>query len=38
MFNWEDGNLIEPAYVEINGQKHYVTPAKYRGGYTDNSK
>ena len=31
MFNWEDGNLIEPAYVEINGQKHYVTPAKYRG-------
>ena len=31
MFNWEDGILIEPAYIEIDGQKHYVTPAKYRG-------
>lgn len=29
MFDWEDGKLIEQAYVEINGQKHYVVPAKY---------
>lgn len=31
MFNWEDGKLIEPAYIEIDGQRHYVTPAKYEG-------
>lgn len=31
MFTWEDGELIEQSYVEINGQKHYVVPAKYKG-------
>lgn len=31
MFNFEDGQLIENAYVEINGVKYPVTMPKYSG-------
>lgn len=31
-FEWEDGEVIEQAYVTINGEKYYVTPATYSGG------
>lgn len=31
MINFEDGQLIENAYIEIDGVKQYVIPAKYSG-------
>ena len=31
ILEFEDGQLEEQAYVEIEGVKHYVTPAKYTG-------
>ncbi|MBP3464120.1 MAG: hypothetical protein J6K45_06555 [Clostridia bacterium] len=31
MFNWENGQIIEQAYVVINNEKHYIVPAKYQG-------
>lgn len=31
MINFEDGQLVERAYVEIDGVKHYATAAKYAG-------
>ena len=31
-FEWEEGEVTEQAYVTINGQKYYVTPATYSGG------
>lgn len=31
-FEWEAGELIEQAYIEIDGVKHYVTPARYEHG------
>lgn len=31
-FEWEAGEVVERAYVEIDGVKHYVTPATYEGG------
>lgn len=31
-FEWEEGEIVEQAYVTINGQKYYVTPARYDHG------
>ena len=31
ILEFEDGQLAEQGYVEIDGVKHYVTPAKYTG-------
>ncbi len=31
ILEFEDGQIEEQAYVEIDGVKHYVTPAKYTG-------
>ena len=31
-FEWVTGELIEQAYIEIDGVKHYVTPARYDNG------
>lgn len=31
-FEWVQGELIEQAYIEIDGVKHYVTPARYDHG------
>lgn len=31
-FEWVQGELIEQAYIEIDGVKHYVTPAQYDYG------
>lgn len=28
---FEDGELVERAYIEIDGEKYYVTPSKYTG-------
>lgn len=30
-FEWQEGELVEQAYVTIDGNKHYVTPATYSG-------
>ena len=30
-FNWQNGTLVTPARVEINGEVHDVTPAQYSG-------
>ena len=31
-FEWVQGELIEQAYIEIDGVKYYVTPARYDHG------
>jgi len=31
MVDFEDGQLVERAYIEIDGVKQYVTPAMYSG-------
>lgn len=31
MIDFEDGQLVERAYVEIDGVKYYATAAKYAG-------
>ena len=31
MVDFEDGQLVERAYIEIAGVKQYVTPAMYSG-------
>ena len=31
MVDFEDGQLVERAYIEIDGVKQYVTPARYSG-------
>lgn len=36
MFNFENGNLIEDAYVEINGVKYPVHMPKYERKYAFN--